>query len=172
MQRSRDKTRVYVHPETLQVLHIVHEDDRFMRLMFRLHGELLIGNFGSAIVELAASWTIIMIVTGLYLWWPRQGRGLAGTLYPRLAGGGRLFWRDLHVVTGVWISCFTLFLLVSGLPWAKVWGEYFKEVRRLTGTAVVHQDWPVGAAAAVIPAAATGGHGEHGTAPGHVPLDR
>lgn len=132
VQRSRDKIRVYVHPETLQVLHIVHEDDRFMRLIFKLRGELLIGNFGSAIVELAASWTIVMIVTGLYLWWPRQGRGLAGTLYPRLAGGGRLFWRDLHAVTGVWIACFTLFLLVSGLPWAKVWGEYFKEARRLT----------------------------------------
>ncbi len=172
VQRSRDKTRVYVHPETLQVLHLIHEDDRFMRLIFKLHGELLIGNFGSAIVELAASWTIVMIVTGLYLWWPRQGRGLAGTLYPRLAGGGRLFWRDLHAVTGVWISCFTLFLLVSGLPWAKVWGEYFKEARRLTGAAVVRQDWPVGAADAAIPAVATGGHGEHGTAPGHVPLDR
>ena len=33
------------------------------------------GDRGSMLVELAASWTIIMIITGLYLWWPRQAKG-------------------------------------------------------------------------------------------------
>jgi uncharacterized iron-regulated membrane protein len=141
--RHNDEVRVYIHPETLQVLHTVREEDRFTRVIFYLHGELLSGNPGSTVVELAASWAIVMILTGLYLWWPRQGRGLAGVLYPRL-GGGRLFWRDLHAVTGVWVSGLALFMLLSGLPWAKQWGGYLKEIRRLTGTAVAQQDWPSG----------------------------
>lgn len=139
-----ERIRVYVHPETLDILKTIPEEDRFTRLVFHFHGELLMGNIGSAFVELAASWAIIMIVTGLYLWWPRDTPGLGGIIYPRLNRGSRGFWRDLHAVTGFWISLFILFLLVTGLPWAKVWGEYFKEVRRLTGTAVVEQDWTVG----------------------------
>jgi uncharacterized iron-regulated membrane protein len=47
----------------------------------------------------------------------------------------------MHAVTGVWISAFTLLLLFSGLPWAKIWGDSFKAARRLTGTAVARQDW-------------------------------
>ena len=78
-------TRVYVHPETLQVLKTVDENARFMKVFFRLHGELLMGNRGSAVVELAASWAIIMILTGLYLWWPRKAKTLGGIVYPRLA---------------------------------------------------------------------------------------
>lgn len=144
VHRGMEQTRVYVHPETLQILNVVREEDCLMEVISNLHGKLLMGNTGSVIVELAASWAIIMIVTGLYLWWPRQTRGLGGILYPRLDRGGRLFWRDLHSVTGFWISGFTLFLLLTGLPWAPVWGGYFKEVRRLTGTAVAKQDWSTG----------------------------
>jgi uncharacterized iron-regulated membrane protein len=136
--------RVYVHPESLQVLKTVEESTRFFKVLFRLHGELLMGNRGSAVVELAASWAIIMIVTGLYMWWPRKAKTLGGILYPRLASGSRMFWRDLHGVTGFWISALALFLLLSGLPWAKFWGDYLKNARRLTGTAVARQDWTNG----------------------------
>ena len=107
--------RVWVHPVTLKVLKATPEDDRFMKLVFRLHGELLLGDRGSMAVELAASWAMVMILTGLYLWWPRKRRGLGrGALYPRLRAGRRLFWRDLHACAGVWVSALALFLLVSG----------------------------------------------------------
>ena len=137
-------TRVYVHPDTLAILKIVPEDDRLMNVVFRLHGEMMMGNLGSVVIELAASWAIVMIVTGLYLWWPRNAAGLAGIVYPRLGGQGRVFWRDLHAVTGLWVSFFTLFILLSGLPWAKSWGAYLQEIREITGTAVARQDWPSG----------------------------
>ncbi len=160
--------RVYVHPETLQVLAMIPENERFMRLLFRLHGELLMGDRGSMVVELAASWTIIMIVTGLYLWWPRQAKGMGGVVYPRLRAGSRIFWRDLHSVTGVWISGLALFLLLSGLPWAKSWGNYLKAARRLTGTAVAQQDWTTGSdrAAATPSGGDSGEHGGHHSSSG------
>ncbi|MGH8315098.1 MAG: PepSY-associated TM helix domain-containing protein, partial [Steroidobacterales bacterium] len=105
--------RVYVHPQTLQVLAVVPERDRPMQVIKRIHGELLMGDGGSIAVELAASWAIVMIVTGLYLWWPRKERAatarFAGILYPRLRASGRTFWRDLHAVTGVWVSVLALF---------------------------------------------------------------
>src|SRR3546814_7791072 len=70
-------------------------------MIFRLHGELLLGLGGSMLVELAASWAIVMLISGLYLWWPRDASGIAGIVYPRLRRGGRVFWRDLHAVVGL-----------------------------------------------------------------------
>jgi uncharacterized iron-regulated membrane protein len=132
------RTRVYLHPDTLKILKTVPEEGRFERLAAHLHGELLSGNIGSIIVELAASWAIVMVLTGLYLWWPRTARGLAGVLYPR---AGKTFWRDLHAVTGIWVSGFILFLLVTGLPWAFVWGGALKQVRAMTAPAAIQADW-------------------------------
>ena len=153
-----DRTRrVYVHPTRNEVLGQVVEDERLMRQMFRLHGELWMGDRGSNLVEIASCWTIVLILTGLLLWWPRGGLGAAGVLYPRLGRGQRIFWRDLHAVTGLWISCLVLFLLFTGLPWAKFWGGYFKQVRQWTGTAVARQDWPSGS-----PRPRRGGHSDHG----------
>lgn len=159
--------RVYVHPTSLSILGHFPESQRFTRLLFRIHGELLMGDRGSMLVELASSWTIIMILTGLYLWWPRQSRGLGGVLYPRLRQGSRIFWRDIHGVTGIWISGLALFLLVSGLPWAKSWGNYLKAARHLTGTAVAKQDWSNTSEGPKAKASGNAlgehaGHGEHG----------
>lgn len=134
--------RVYIHPQTLDVLNMVKEDERMMEIVFLLHGELLLGDRGSLLVELAASWAIVMILTGIYLWYPRGKESrLAGVWYPRLNKGNRTFWRDIHAVTGVWVSFFALFLLLSGLPWAKNWGDYLKKVRQLTGTTNAQQNW-------------------------------
>jgi len=138
------ESRVYVNPETLAILYVVDEDKRPMRVLFHLHGELLAGDTGSRIVELAASWAIVLLVSGLYLWWPRQTERLAGVLWVRLGKGKRIFWRDLHAVTGVWVTTFALFILLTGLPWAKGWGSYFKKVRQMTGAASLHQDWTNG----------------------------
>jgi len=155
------KYRVYVHPQTLAVLKKVKEDDRFMRVVFRLHGELLMGNAGSAIVEMAACWAIVLILTGLILWWPNSSR-LAGVLWPRLSLGKRVFWRDAHAVTGFWVSACALVLLTTGLPWAKFWGDYFKEIRQITHTADGPQDWANGAAKPAKAVADAGMEGMHG----------
>lgn len=146
---GKEEYRVYVNPVTLKPLKIINEQDRPMQIIFRLHGELLAGDWGSHLVELAASWAIVLIISGLYLWWPRQSRKLAGVLWIRMRQGQRIFWRDLHAVTGVWVSAFALFLLLTGLPWAKGWGSYFKKVRQVTGTAVARQDWSTGSSSEV-----------------------
>jgi uncharacterized iron-regulated membrane protein len=136
--------RVWVHPESLAILGQQPEDGRLMRWIFRLHGELLLGDQGSMLVELAASWSIVLILTGLLLWWPRQASGIGGVLYPRIGKGRSVFWRDLHAVTGIWIAFFVLFLLISGLPWAKSWGGMLKSIRHFGATMAVQQDWTTG----------------------------
>lgn len=143
LQLDGETWRAWVHPQTLQVLGLVQDEHRPMRRIFHLHGELLAGNAGSMIVELAACWCIVLLLSGVYLWWPRSAR-LAGTLYPRLRSGPRVLWRDLHAVTGTWIFVFALMLLLTGLPWTNFWGGNFKRVREFVAQHAITQDWPTG----------------------------
>jgi len=139
--------RAYVNPQSLEVLQVINDDHRPMQVVHDLHGRFLIGDPGSILTELAASWGIVMIVSGLYLWWPRDVRGLGGVLYPRLSRRGRPFWRDLHGVVGFWVSAFALFLIVSGLPWTHFWGSNFRALRQIGQVEAVKQDWATGRSA-------------------------
>lgn len=135
-QSMRD---VYLSPQG-KLLGSLDPQARWSPFIAHIHGTLLVGTVGSWLVELAACWAIVLVLSGLYLWWPR-GRGLAGVLWPRLGGGARIMWRDLHAVTGFWVSAFALVLLVSGLPWTDVWGDAFTAVRTQMGWIKAKPDW-------------------------------
>lgn len=134
---------VFISPQG-KVLGSLDPDSRIIAIDRKIHGQLLLGKRGSYLVELAASWAIVMIMSGLFLWWPR-GHGAAGVIWPRLSLGKRAFWRDIHAVTGFWVAGLALVLLVSGLPWAAAWGTAFKTVRAEMGWVNdARQDWTIG----------------------------
>lgn len=93
---------VFINAYQAKILGKVESEWRLMKAISQLHGKLLIGKIGgyavgSWLVELVASWVMVMMVTGAYLWWPRK-RQAAGVVYPRLQTKGRKFWRDVHAV--------------------------------------------------------------------------
>lgn len=115
--------RVHVDPHDGRVLGAYDFGWSLVGLADVMHGSLLLGTFGDRVVELAACWAFVLVVTGLYLWWPRHGAGYGGTLVPRLRRRGRPLWRDLHAVTGVYAAAGITFLVLTGLPWAGLWGD-------------------------------------------------
>ncbi|MDZ3830455.1 MAG: PepSY domain-containing protein [Sphingopyxis sp.] len=139
--RARD---VAISPQG-RVIGSADPEARLSAWLARIHGSLLIGRTGSILVELAASWAIVMILSGLYLWWPR-GRGLAGVIWPRLSRGPRTALRDLHAVTGFWVSGLALVLLLTALPWTDVWAGGFRALRAEMGWVSGMQDWKGGGA--------------------------
>ncbi len=133
---------VYVAPDG-HVVGALDPQGRIMQVVHDLHGQLLAGKPGGWVVELGGNWALVLILTGLYLWWPR-GRGLAGVLWPRLGRGSRTAWRDLHAVSGFWVSALALVLLVTALPWTSVWGGALRSVREVLAGQTVRQDWTLG----------------------------
>ena len=129
--------RVAVDPGTGRVLGSTIYTRTLVGFADEMHGSLTLGTVGDRIVELAACWALVLIVTGLYLWWPRGRGGFGGILYPRLGARGRLFWRDLHAVIGVWSVAFIAFLLLTGLPWAGIQGDLLNR-----GTAALGIGYP------------------------------
>ncbi|MGB3393413.1 MAG: PepSY domain-containing protein [Stenotrophomonas sp.] len=87
-----------------------------------VHGGWPLGDAGSWLLEIGACWTIVMVLTGLYLWWPRDGSGWRALL-PRLRSGGWIFWRDLHACVAAWISLLIVLFLFTALPWTSFWGN-------------------------------------------------
>ena len=118
-----------------------------------MHGSLTLGPRGDAVVELAACWALVLLATGLFLWWPR-GRSPAGVLWPRFGVRGRLFWRDLHAVTGAWTAALLAFLLITGLPWAVVEGPLVRGAVAALGIGDAADGWGHRAPASELP----GGH--------------
>ncbi|MFT4089837.1 MAG: PepSY domain-containing protein [Asticcacaulis sp.] len=125
--------RVAVNPQTAEVLGAYIYAQTLVGFADRMHGSLTLGTIGDRIVELAACWALVLIITGLYLWWPRGLKGPGGIVYPRLWLKGRLFWRDIHAVTGIWSAAVIIFLILTGLPWAGVQGNVVKQVAASVG---------------------------------------
>jgi uncharacterized iron-regulated membrane protein len=134
---------VFVDPYTATVLG--HRDNRryLPTIALDVHGSLLAsrfmdekGTWGDRLIELAASWAVVLVVTGVYLWWPRgRRRSLRRALTPRWrARSRRVRWRDVHAVTGVAFSFVFLFFLVTGLAWSGVWGQKYKEIATKVGS--------------------------------------
>ncbi|WP_299207820.1 PepSY domain-containing protein [uncultured Tateyamaria sp.] len=114
-------TMVAIDPYTGAVLETFPRRSGWYDFADNVHGTLLLGVTGDRMIEIAASLGMVLIATGLYMWWPRSA-GWRAALVPSF-GRGRATWKSLHGVFGIWISMFLVFFLISGLAWAGVWGE-------------------------------------------------
>jgi len=126
---------VYVDPGTARVVGELAEMQRFKTWARKLHSSALQGDGWRWVLELGASWMLVMFATGLAMWWPRpQAAGGPGwrALVPRL-GGGRRTWRDLHAVVALPLGLVLAIVLVTGLTWARYSGENFRRVQEALG---------------------------------------
>ncbi len=128
------KNSVYINPYSGEVTGKISPKDSNMHNVRKLHGELLLGKFGTKIVELIASWMFVLIITGIYVFWPSKKQGLKSFFTIRFKQGKRILFRDLHVVLGFWISVLLLMTLAGGMPWTDVFGDNFKWVQKVTNT--------------------------------------
>ncbi|SEC31215.1 Uncharacterized iron-regulated membrane protein [Tenacibaculum sp. MAR_2009_124] len=131
--RFSHKTSIFVDANTGRVTGKFSPKNTWMYTVRKLHGELLGGSFGTKIIELIACWMIVLIITGLYVWWPFK-RGVSGVFLPRFNEGKRTFYRDLHAVLGFWFSGLLVLTLAGGLPWTDVFGGGFKWIQKVTNT--------------------------------------
>lgn len=122
---GEDTTGVTLDPYTAEVVDIFAWRGGWYDLATDIHGTLLIGDTGDWLIEAAASLALLLVVTGLYLHWPRGGATWRKAVTVQVAAPGRAFWKSLHGALGLWISAMLVVFLISGLSWAGVWGAKF-----------------------------------------------
>lgn len=138
---DNESLTVFINPYTGKPIGELNNEDRIMDKIEEFHGELMAGTLGDRMVELAACWTIVLIVTGLYLWFPKKQQGLSGILFPRLNKGKSVLRRDLHAVPAFWLTAGMLFLVLTGLPWSGFWGSHFQTLATNSGAGYPPSIW-------------------------------
>lgn len=141
IEKAGETFTVFINPYTGEAVGELNDEDRIMDKIEEIHGELMAGTIGDRIVELVACWTIVLIVTGLYLWMPKKKKSLAGILFPRLRKGKKILRRDLHAVPAFWVTGGLLFLVLTGLPWSGFWGNNFQAIITNSGEGYPPSVW-------------------------------
>jgi uncharacterized iron-regulated membrane protein len=124
-------TVVYVNPYTAEVLGSLPQAERFSNWSRKLHSNYLQNDGWRWLIELAASWLMVMLVTGIYLWWPRTPQPFV----PQANFKGRPSWMQWHTFVGVTLSVMSAVILTTGLTWSKQAGDQIRWARDATGQA-------------------------------------
>ncbi|WHY55773.1 PepSY-associated TM helix domain-containing protein [Peribacillus simplex] len=138
---NNESLTIFIDPYTGKSIGELNDEDKIMDKIEEIHGELMAGTLGDRIVELAACWAVVLIVSGLYLWYPKSKLSLSGVLFPRINKGKNIFRRDLHAVPAFWITAGMLFLIMTGLPWSGFWGSNFQSLATNSGSGYPPSIW-------------------------------
>jgi uncharacterized iron-regulated membrane protein len=142
-QNHKKNILIGVNPYSAEIIASIDYKDRIMAKIRNFHGKLLMGITGKILVELFASWTIILLVSGLYLWYKlkkmQSQNSLLKMLVPRHSPFlGRNFWREWHAFFGSWIAIIIIFLVITGLPWSFLAGNIIRTIEHKTSTPETH----------------------------------
>ena len=77
--------------------------------------------WGRVIVGTSTLLFVFILLTGLFLWWPKKLKGIGKRLKISLGHGRRRLFTDLHTVGGVYVFVLLLAMAMTGLTWSFEW---------------------------------------------------
>lgn len=124
-----DGVAVYVDEATGRAKGEIPLADMSAEVLRKLHSSWTLGPKAEPLTELAGSWFLISLVTGLYLWWPGlRRRGTAAFAFRRNMRGRRQA-KDWHNFLGVALLLPMLFLVITGLTWTEGAGQRYTDAK-------------------------------------------
>jgi uncharacterized iron-regulated membrane protein len=113
---------VYVDPYTGAVLGVIDERYNWILITRMLHQCLLINyDAGHYVVGISTLVVIVMLITGLVLWWPKNKAALKQRFTIKWNAKWRRINYDIHNVGGFYAYLLILLLAVTGLVWTFDW---------------------------------------------------
>lgn len=104
----------------------------FFQTMRKLHRWLLnpppqkgASSVGKMLVGISTLLMVVILVSGLVIWWPRTRKALRNRLQVSCTKGWRRFWYDSHVALGFYSTLFLLVMALTGLTWSFGWYRSF-----------------------------------------------
>lgn len=116
--------KIYVDPYTGDVVKNENTKFEFFTMVLRLHRNLWLNkSVGSFIVGSAVLVFVILLITGIVLWWPKKKKGIKKSFSFNWKSTTK--WKrknyDLHSVLGFYASFILLIIALTGLTWAFTW---------------------------------------------------
>ncbi|WP_134090280.1 PepSY domain-containing protein [Olivibacter sp. XZL3] len=93
----------------------------FFSVVEEIHRRLLMGDLGKAITGLCCLSYLLVLVTGLVIWWPKNAKMWKQRLKIKWdASSKRLNW-DIHAVGGFYFFPILFVITLTGLTWSYKW---------------------------------------------------
>jgi uncharacterized iron-regulated membrane protein len=105
---------VMVNQYTGQVIGDRDRFDSLMSTILKLHFNLLSGDTGKLIMGITALLTVVLTITGIYLWWPKLSKIKQAFVIKRNASFTR-FNFDLHKTVGIYTALVMFAVSLSGV---------------------------------------------------------
>ncbi|MFA6060496.1 MAG: PepSY-associated TM helix domain-containing protein [Taibaiella sp.] len=113
---------IFIDPYTGKVLKTRNMEDDFFRIMIDGHFYLwLPPKVGKPIVASATLIFVILLITGIILWWPKNKAARKQRFKVKLNAKWRRTNYDLHNVLGFYMSWVIIFIAFTGLVWGFEW---------------------------------------------------
>lgn len=112
---------VFIHPYTGKIIAWENSEFEFFRVALYLHWSLLLTtSVGQPIVGIVTLLFVCSLLSGLFLWWPRNKKAQRKRLtfnWKAQTGIKRKIY-DLHNILGFYVSLLALLVALIGLTWA------------------------------------------------------
>lgn len=119
----KNKTAVYIDPFTGEILGIIDQETEFLAVVLKIHRSLCLGDTGKMITGISALIFVIMLISGMFLWWPRN----KALLIQKFSIKRNAHWKklnfDLHSVLGFYASWIIIFTALTGIVFSFKWAE-------------------------------------------------
>ncbi|RDI10273.1 PepSY-associated TM helix domain-containing protein [Flavobacterium sp. AG291] len=113
---------VYFNPYSGKFLHREKTSDDFFLFIEDLHMHLLLPEaIGKQVVGIATIIFIIMLLSGIVLWWPKKKTDLKKRLKIKWDAKWRRVNYDWHNVTGFYVALIALTIALTGLTFSYEW---------------------------------------------------
>lgn len=119
-KKEKDILSVAVDPYTGIVTGARVEQDAFFSVVLRLHRYLCLEETGKTITGISCIMFVIIMITGLIMWWPNRKNQKQRFTIKWNAKFKRLNW-DLHAVFGFYVLPFVFIIALTGLVWSYKW---------------------------------------------------
>jgi uncharacterized iron-regulated membrane protein len=119
-KKEKELLTIALNPYSGQVLGSRAEHDTFFEVVLRLHRYLCMGDTGKVITGISCICFLVIMITGLVLWWPKRKNRKQRFTVKWDASPKRLNW-DLHAVFGFYVLPFVFLIALTGLVWSYRW---------------------------------------------------
>lgn len=117
-----DYKLIYLDPYTGETLKVKNMNRDFFRIIINGHFYLwLPPNIGQPIVASATLIFLIMMISGLILWWPKNKAARKQRFSVKWNAKWRRVNYDLHNVLGFYMTWVAIFIAITGLVWGFQW---------------------------------------------------
>ena len=116
-QNPRKGVTYYVNPYTAEILPEL-KGVGFFKTVENIHRRLLLDDLGKQVVALSVISLLILMFSGIYIYFPRIKKSFPQSLKLNFQSKGRFFLANLHSAIGMWVIPFYLVASLTGLYWS------------------------------------------------------